>query len=114
MMLVSILPVVGLVGASNLSTAIIILGIAVVLIFVASPKYGQFMDDISGLCIYGNFSCLGKLSAGTSCNLAAIRKSMKRVIRHCKDCMQLDVEDCLAEGLEQLYSKTGICAGSTE
>lgn len=37
------LPVVGLVGASNLSTAIIILGIAVILIFSASPKYGQFI-----------------------------------------------------------------------
>ncbi|MDO4474291.1 MAG: putative peptidoglycan glycosyltransferase FtsW [Eubacteriales bacterium] len=38
-----ILPIVGLVGASNLSTAIIILGIAVVLIFIASPKYAQFI-----------------------------------------------------------------------
>lgn len=38
-----ILPVVGLVGASNLSTAIIIMGIGVILIFVASPKYGQFI-----------------------------------------------------------------------
>ena len=38
-----ILPIVALVGASNLSTAIIILGIAVVLVFVASPKYGQFL-----------------------------------------------------------------------
>ena len=38
-----ILPIVGLVGASNLSTAIIILGIGVILIFVASPKYGQFI-----------------------------------------------------------------------
>ena len=38
-----ILPIVGLVGASNLSTAIIILGIAVILIFIASPKYGQFV-----------------------------------------------------------------------
>lgn len=41
--MISILPIVGLVGASNLSTAIIILGIAVVLVFVASPKYGQFI-----------------------------------------------------------------------
>lgn len=32
-----------LVGASNLSTAIIIMGIAAVLIFVASPKYAQFV-----------------------------------------------------------------------
>jgi len=37
-----ILPIVALVGASNLSTAIIILGISVVLVFVASPKYVQF------------------------------------------------------------------------
>lgn len=41
--MVWILPIVGLVGASNLSTAIIILGIGVVLVFVASPKYAQFI-----------------------------------------------------------------------
>lgn len=38
----SVLPIVGLVGASNLSTAVIILGIAVILVFAASPKYAQF------------------------------------------------------------------------
>lgn len=47
--MISILPIVGLVGASNLSTAIIILGIAVVLIFVASPKYAQFI----GMAVLG-------------------------------------------------------------
>lgn len=41
--MVWILPIVGLVGASNLSTAIIILGIGVILVFVASPKYAQFI-----------------------------------------------------------------------
>ena len=41
--IILILPIVALVGASNLSTAIIILGIGVVLIFVASPKYVQFV-----------------------------------------------------------------------
>lgn len=41
--MIPVLPIVGLVGASNLSTAIIILGIAAVLIFVASPKYAQFL-----------------------------------------------------------------------
>lgn len=41
--MIPVLPVVGLVGASNLSTAIIILGIAAVLVFVASPKYAQFI-----------------------------------------------------------------------
>ena len=43
LMMLPVLPVAGLVGASNLSTAIIILGIAVVIIFVASPKYSQFI-----------------------------------------------------------------------
>lgn len=42
--ILSVLPVVGLVGTNNLSTAIIILGIAVILIFVASPKYLQFIS----------------------------------------------------------------------
>ena len=41
--MIPILPLVGLVGMSNLSTAIIILGIAVILVFVASPKYKQFV-----------------------------------------------------------------------
>ena len=43
LVILSALPIVGLVGTNNLSTAIIILGIAVVLIFVASPKYMQFL-----------------------------------------------------------------------
>ena len=38
-----ILPVVGLVGSNNLSTAIIILGIAVILIFVANPQILPFL-----------------------------------------------------------------------
>ena len=43
LIMASILPIVGLVGACNLSTAIIILGIGVVLVFVASPLYAQFV-----------------------------------------------------------------------
>ena len=43
LVMLSILPIVGLVGACNLSTAIIILGIGVVLVFVASPAYAQFV-----------------------------------------------------------------------
>lgn len=54
-----ILPIVGLVGASNLSTAIIILGIGVILIFVASPKYVQFaLMGIAGACFMGIFLAL--------------------------------------------------------
>ena len=43
LMMLPVLPIAALVGASNLSTAIIILGIAVVLVFTASPKYSQFI-----------------------------------------------------------------------
>ena len=46
--MLTILPIVGLVGASNLSTAIIILGIGAVMIFTASPKYLQFIWMIAG------------------------------------------------------------------
>ena len=38
-----VLPVVGVVAYNNLSTAIIILGIAVCMLFVASPKYSHFL-----------------------------------------------------------------------
>lgn len=41
--LVLILPIVSLVGTSNLSTAVIILGIAVILVFVSSPFYLPFV-----------------------------------------------------------------------
>ena len=40
--LILILPIVGLVGTCNLSTAVIILGIAVILVFVSSPSYLPF------------------------------------------------------------------------
>lgn len=46
--MLTILPIVGLVGASNLSTAIIILEIGAVMIFTASPKYLQFFWMIAG------------------------------------------------------------------
>lgn len=37
-----VLPIVGLVGTNNLSTAIIILGIAVILVFISNPRYLPF------------------------------------------------------------------------
>ena len=54
-----ILPIVGLVGASNLSTAIIILGIGVILVFVASPLYAQFVWlGVSGIGFLAVFLAL--------------------------------------------------------
>ena len=59
LVILSALPIVGLVGTNNLSTAIIILGIAVVLIFVASPKYVQFIAiGIVGIAFVAVFLAL--------------------------------------------------------
>ena len=41
--MMTLLPIVGLVGSNNLSTAIILLGIGVVMIFTSNPKYMQFV-----------------------------------------------------------------------
>ena len=51
-----LLPIVGLVGTNNLSTAIIILGIGVILIFVSNPKYLQFIGlGTGGIAFMGIF-----------------------------------------------------------
>lgn len=51
-----LLPIVGLVGTNNLSTAIIILGIGVILIFVSNPKYLQFIGlGAGGIAFMGIF-----------------------------------------------------------
>lgn len=51
-----ILPIVGLVGTNNLSTAIIILGIGAILIFVSNPKYLQFIGlGLGGVAFMGIF-----------------------------------------------------------
>lgn len=108
-MMLSILPVVGLVGASNLSTAIIILGIAVTLIFVASPRYAQFIwMAVSGVGFWEFFSPW-KAIGWSDLQSGAIRRSMKKDIRHCKDFMQLEVEDCLAGGWETVYKNWDSC-----
>lgn len=57
--MILLLPIVGLVGASNLSTAIIILGIGVILVFVASPLYAQFIWlGVTGVGFLGIFLAL--------------------------------------------------------
>lgn len=51
-----LLPIVGLVGTNNLSTAIIILGIGVILIFVSNPRYLPFVGiGVSGILFIGIF-----------------------------------------------------------
>lgn len=57
--MVALLPIVGLVGTNNLSTAIIILGIGVILIFVSNPKYLPFVGvGAAGIGFIGIFLSL--------------------------------------------------------
>ena len=56
--MVIVLPIVAVVAYNNLSTAIIILGIAVCMLFVASPKYSHFVlmaGSRCGRCCFHQF-----------------------------------------------------------
>ena len=54
-----LLPIVGLVGTNNLSTAVIILGIGVILIFVSNPRYLPFVGiGAAGIAFIGIFLSL--------------------------------------------------------
>lgn len=56
-----LIPLLGVVAYSNLSTAVIIFGIAVCMLFVASPKYGQFiLVGIGGVLFVIAFIFLAK------------------------------------------------------
>lgn len=51
--MIMVMPMVIIVASENLSTAIIILGIAVALVFVASPKYMQFVVMAGVVIVFG-------------------------------------------------------------
>ena len=54
--MMTLLPIVGLVGSNNLSTAIIILGIGVILIFVSDPGYARFIGmGVAGVAVIAVF-----------------------------------------------------------
>ncbi|MCI7321696.1 MAG: putative lipid II flippase FtsW [Lachnospiraceae bacterium] len=56
-----LIPLLGVVAYSNLSTAVIIFGIAVCMLFVASPKYAQFiLVGIGGVAFVVAFIALAK------------------------------------------------------
>lgn len=99
--MLTILPIVGLVGASNLSTAIIILGIGAVMIFTASPEISAiFLDDCRWSGIYDDLPCIGELQAGTDRNLEKSGEIQKKVIRPCR-VYAIEAEAYLARTGEQ-------------
>lgn len=104
-----ILPIVGLVGASNLSTAIIILGIGAVLVFVASPKYAQFVWlCVSGAGFMGIFWHL-RVTGWSVWQSGEIRKNMRKDTRHCKDCLRLVPAGFSEEDLGRVCKNWDLC-----
>ena len=86
--ILTLLPIIGLVGSNNLSTAIIILGIGGILIFVSNPGYLEFIG-------------LGSAGAGfIAVFLAEIRRNMKKDFRRSRDCMPSAAAEYSAEALE--------------
>ena len=89
--ILTLLPIIGLVGSNNLSTAIIILGIGGILIFVSNPGYLEFI----GLGSAGaGFIVWNVLQSGE------IRRNMKKDFRRSRDCMPLAAAEYSAEALE--------------
>ena len=104
-----VLPVVGLVGASNLSTAIIILGIAAALVLWqvrSMPSFLEWVRQRQGL--WGYF-WHWKVIVWRDLQSGEIRKSMKKGTRHCRDFMPSVPEGCLEEGLEKAYRSWDFC-----
>ncbi len=96
--MMTLLPVAGLVGSNNLSTAVIILGIGVLLIFVANPRYLQFLA-LGGAGI----GFIAVFLAAESYRLERlaiwrIRKNMKKDFRPYRACMQSEAEGFSARG----------------
>lgn len=98
--ILTLLPTIGLVGSNNLSTAIIILGIGGILIFVSNPGYLEFIG-------------LGSAGAGfIAVFLAAESYRLERLaiwrnpekyekdFRRSRDCMPLAAAEYSAEALE--------------
>ena len=111
--MLTLLPIVGLVGSNNLSTAIIILGIGVVLIFVSNPRYLPFV----GVGTVG-IGVVAVFLAAESYRLERLAiwrnpRPTKKASRPFRGSMPLEAADFLAGGLAAAC-RSLVCAGSTE
>jgi cell division protein FtsW len=98
--MLSLLPIVGLVGSNNLSTAIIILGIGVILIFASNPKYMQFIGlGSAGIGFVAIFLAIG----WNVWQSGKILRNMRKDSRRFRDCMRSEAAGFLAGDLETVF-----------
>ena len=113
--MMTLLPVAGLVGSNNLSTAVIILGIGVLLIFVANPRYLQFLA-LGGAGI----GFIAVFLAAESYRLERLaiwrdpEKSMKKGISDYTGPVCDRKRRDLRQGVREQSAEAGICPGSPE
>ena len=113
--MLSLLPIVGLVGSNNLSTAIIILGIGVILIFASNPKYMQFI----GLGSAGiGFVTIFLAAESYRLERLAIWKNPEKYDERIPDdsgtVCDRKRREFLAGDLETVFQKLGFVSGSAE
>ena len=109
-----LLPIVGLVGTNNLSTAVIILGIGVILIFVSNPRYLPFVGIGGvGVVFIGIFSWNGQLQAGASGYLEKSRGLREGISDDPGSVRHWQRRD-FRKGPGEQSSEAGICARGSE
>lgn len=105
--MVLLLPLVGPVAYTNLSTAIIIVGIAVAMAFVASPKYAQFVEWQPQYSLSEQSLLYWQAIVQNVSKSGSIRRIMIKVIRPCRAYMPLVLEDFLEKDLVPVCRSLG-------
>ena len=107
---IRLVPLVLFVAVNNLSTAIIILGIAVCMLFVASPKYKEFfVVAVLGCCLFSHLS-ISRLTGVTVWRHGNIRRQREiRDIRPCRHSMQSDPASCLEKDSDRACRSWAMC-----
>lgn len=104
-----VLPIVALVGTNNLSTAIIILGIAVIVVFVSDKRYMQFVWIAAAGAGMMRCSLGWSLTAWRGSPSGKIRKLTKRAIRQSRDFMRSVPADCSVEDSARASRSSDSC-----
>ena len=83
----AVLPIVALVGTNNLSTAVIILGIALIMIFISNPRYFPFVwITLTGMAFMAVFLGMDAVPAWSGWQSGEILKTMKKASRPFRGC----------------------------
>ena len=104
-----LLPIVGLVGTNNLSTAVIILGIGVILIFVSNPRYLPFVGIGARGWRLWEFSSVWRATGWSGWPSGEIRRPTRKGFRPSRDCTPSAAAAFSEGGWEAVCRSWGLC-----